>query len=172
MRTIAVIFILVVSTGFLLAIEEKPNVLDNGGGTVTGGSYENLASIGQAVICMSSGGSYQNCAGFIGSLMGSTMDIKEDPSKDPGKPEEFAVGSAYPNPFNEIARFNIEVPTAGLLIARFYDISGRLVYGENKELLTGNYKLDFDAGGLPSGTYLYRISMGNKDFSGKVILIK
>ena len=169
---VALVFLLMCSSA-LIAIEEKNHVQDNGGGTVSGGSYDNLASIGQAVICMSSGGSYQNCAGFIGSLMGSSMAIEEQPpDKNPDKPKAFEISQAYPNPFNSVTRFNIEIPESGLLFARFYDMNGRMVYGENKEVDAGFFILDFDAGNLPSGTYLYQISMGNNKVSGKVLLMK
>ncbi len=168
--TITIIFFLTCASVF--AQEEKAHVQDNGGGTITGGGYSNLASIGQAVICMSSGGSFNNYAGFIGALMGSSMAIEEKPPEDQKLPDKLEIGSAYPNPFNAVTRFEISVPEQGLLLARFYDVNGRLVYGENKEVNRGTYNLDFDAGELPSGTYLYNISMGNQKFSGKVILLK
>lgn len=171
-RLLSLLIITLLIFPVLIAQEEKAHVQDNGGGTISGGGYSNLASIGQSVMCMSAGGSYENCAGFIGSLMGSSMAIEEQPQDVQKLPEKLEVGAAYPNPFNAATRFEISVPANGLLAARFYDVNGRLVYGENKEVHRGTYYLDFDAGDLPSGTYLYRISMGNQVFSGKVILIK
>ncbi len=175
MRTLAILSLFIFLFGIsAVAIEEKVHVQDNGGGTISGGGYSNLASIGQTVICMSSGGTYENCAGFIGSLMGTSMSIEEKPGEDPGNklPEKFSVGSAYPNPFNSSARFNIYAPQGGLMIVRFYDLTGRMVFGENKDVATGEHVLNFEAGALPGGTYLYSISMGEMKFTGKIVLVK
>jgi len=170
--TIYLAIVLALAFGIIFAaIEENPHVQDNGGGAASGGAYGNQASIGQPVICFSNGGSYQNCAGFIGSLMGTELDIYEQPGKEK-LPNDFRVSAPTPNPFNSICRFEVEVNQTGLLIVRFYDISGRMVYGENKEILAGHHVLDFNAGELPSGTYLYSISMGNNNFNGKVLLVK
>jgi len=174
MKALVFIMMLVlISASCLFAtVEEKNNVQDNGGGRTSGGAYDNVASIGQAIICMSSGGAYDNCAGFLGSIMGAIVAIEEQPDDNAKVPREFSVGLPSPNPFNSITRFSIEIPQNGLLKARFYDVCGRMVYGENKDVVPGKHVLDFESGNLPSGTYLYRITFGNKSFNGKMVLIK
>jgi hypothetical protein len=36
----------------------------------------------------------------------------------------------------------------------------------------GTYRLNMDAGGLPSGVYFYRLQLGNEAFTKKMILLK
>ena len=42
----------------------------------------------------------------------------------------------------------------------------------NKELEAGIYERSFNAGSLPSGTYIYCLNAGGKIISGKMLLMK
>ena len=171
MRGILVVFFIILGSSVFAQISQPSSVADNGGGTATGGSNNNVASIGQSVICMSSGGGNSNCAGFLGSIMGAATDIHEQPHGS-GLPENFSVGRPAPNPFNANISFDIEIPNKGTMEMKVYDISGRVVYLTKREIYPGNYNLIFTSGALPTGTYLYSISFGRKVFSGKIVLIK
>ncbi len=92
-------------------------------------------------------------------------------------PNNFAVSQNYPNPFNPTTNINYEMPFDGLVKIVVYDNIGR----EVKTLVNGNinagyYKADFNASGLPSGIYFYRVnaSSGSQNFERvfKMILVK
>ncbi len=42
----------------------------------------------------------------------------------------------------------------------------------NKEQLSGNYKLEFNAPNLSSGIYFYKLQSGNFNMTKKLILLK
>jgi len=90
----------------------------------------------------------------------------------------FSLGQNFPNPFNPSTTIDFEIPPAGQknafdVILKIYDINGRLVNTlVNKNLRTGSYKVTFDAGGLPSGAYFYRLQAGDFIQTRKMILIK
>ena len=58
---------------------------------------------------------------------------------------DFSLSAAYPNPFNPSTSFNINVPEAGNLNIKVYNVSGQMVdviangfYGENTHSFTWN----------------------------------
>ncbi|MFH2029850.1 MAG: T9SS type A sorting domain-containing protein [Bacteroidota bacterium] len=54
-----------------------------------------------------------------------------------------------------------------------YDILGREVHTlADEELSPGNYTVNFDAAGLSSGVYFYRLTAGNFTQTKKMILLR
>jgi|GEM_PF-6756004 len=73
-------------------------------------------------------------------------------------PASYTLGRNYPNPFNPQTTIQFGLPEAANVTLRVYDMSGRLVQElVNGTLLEGNHEVQFEAGLLPSGTYLYRL---------------
>jgi hypothetical protein len=72
-------------------------------------------------------------------------------------PTTFALGAAYPNPFNPQTTIPFRVPEAGRVHIEVFDVTGRrvarLVDGAYE---AGAYDVVFEAGGRPSGLYLVR----------------
>jgi len=88
-------------------------------------------------------------------------------------PKEFKLYQNYPNPFNPVTNINFDVPRAGLVQIKVYDVLGKEVETlANEVLQPGKYKTSFDANLLASGIYFYRIS--STDFSDikKMIVLK
>jgi len=59
------------------------------------------------------------------------------------------------------------------VVLKVYDILGKEIIellNENKE--AGVHQIEFNAQNLPSGTYIYRISAGDKIENKKMILLK
>lgn len=88
-------------------------------------------------------------------------------------PTEFRVHSNYPNPFNAITRIAFDLPRASRVALSVYDINGRL----EREIAVGamqagSQSLVFDASGLSSGVYLYRITTPEYSGIGKMMLLK
>ena len=88
-------------------------------------------------------------------------------------PTNYKLFQNYPNPFNPITRISYNIPKQGLVSLKIYDILGR----EVKELVNeiksqGSYSVDFNASGLPSGVYLYRIKSEGFTETKRMLLIK
>lgn len=86
---------------------------------------------------------------------------------------EYGLAQNYPNPFNPSTQIEYQIPTAGLVQLEVFDILGRKVQtlvNETQEI--GKYTVTFNANGLASGVYLYRLSSGNFVTSKKLFLLK
>ena len=88
-------------------------------------------------------------------------------------PQEFALLSAYPNPFNPSTTISYVLPEASRVTLTVYDINGRqvaeLVNGWRDQ---GIHEAVFDASNLASGVYLYNVTAGTFSATGKMVLMK
>jgi len=92
-------------------------------------------------------------------------------------PEDFSLEQNYPNPFNPATKIKFSIVESGLVTLKVYNLLGQeVVTLVNETLNSGVYNIDFDAssaaGGLTSGTYLYKITAGNFSSSKKMLLVK
>lgn len=88
-------------------------------------------------------------------------------------PEDFALRGPYPNPFNPMTTFRIELPVANWMTLETYDISGKsLGFIVDGWRSAGYHEVAFDGSGLASGVYLYWLEAGDFRASGKMVLIK
>ena len=88
-------------------------------------------------------------------------------------PKVFALGQNYPNPFNPATRINYSIPVSGLVSLKVFNILGSEVatlYSGQRQ--AGDYSITFDAGGLPSGVYFYRLQSSTFSETKKLILMK
>lgn len=88
-------------------------------------------------------------------------------------PERYTLDQNYPNPFNPSTAINYEIPKAGMVTLRIYDILGRLVtqlVNENQN--PGKYSINFNAANLPSGIYIYELRANEFQMSRKMTLLK
>ena len=88
-------------------------------------------------------------------------------------PKVFALQQNYPNPFNPTTTIQFALPTESQVVLKIYNLLGREVATlVNEELQPGKYKVDFEANGLPSGVYFYRIQAGGFSKTRKLTLLK
>ena len=88
-------------------------------------------------------------------------------------PEDYNLFQNYPNPFNPSTTIRYSIIKADVVRIKIYDILGREVKTLVNELeQAGTYEVQFDASGLASGIYLYRIESGSFVQSKKMILLK
>jgi hypothetical protein len=88
-------------------------------------------------------------------------------------PSAFVMHQNYPNPFNPTTRIGYQVPGPGSTWVNLavYDMLGRevaLLVNEKKE--PGNHAVTFNANGLASGVYFYRMAAGDPSASGQRFL--
>lgn len=94
-------------------------------------------------------------------------------SSDNTQPAEFALQSAYPNPFNPSTLLTYSLPSPEFITLSIYDVQGRLV----STLVSGFrdagiHEITFNAENLPSGIYFARLQAGGKQSSQKLVLLK
>jgi hypothetical protein len=88
-------------------------------------------------------------------------------------PTVYALEQNYPNPFNPTTTINYQLPEKGHANLRVYDILGNLVTTLlDEELNPGYYSVTWDASGLASGIYFYRLNSGSFVSTKKLILLK
>ena len=88
-------------------------------------------------------------------------------------PAEFALKQNYPNPFNPSTTIHYEVPVAVSVTLTVYDITGREVATlVNENLQAGRYESTFDANGLASGVYFYKLQTSNFTDTKKLLLLR
>jgi hypothetical protein len=88
-------------------------------------------------------------------------------------PQRFALFQNYPNPFNPRTEIAYQVP--GLRDVRLivFDLRGREVATlVNERQPAGQYSVVFDATGLPSGAYFYRLTAGEFELTRKLIVLR
>ena len=86
---------------------------------------------------------------------------------------EYQLSQNYPNPFNPTTKITYQIPDAGFVTIKIYDILGREVATiVNSEKLTGKYDVSFNATNLTSGIYFYKLQAGNFTAIKKLMLLK
>ena len=85
----------------------------------------------------------------------------------------YMLDANYPNPFNPATTIRFAVPRAGLVRLAVYDVLGRRVDELVDGILdAGWHAVRWDAAGLPSGVYLYRLEAGSFQETKTMILVK
>ena len=85
----------------------------------------------------------------------------------------YNLNQNYPNPFNPTTTIVYSVPQRSIISLVVYNAIGQQVSVlANEEKEVGTYRINFDATGLPSGIYFYRLSAGNFVTTKKMVLLK
>jgi photosystem II stability/assembly factor-like uncharacterized protein len=86
---------------------------------------------------------------------------------------DFRLSQNYPNPFNPSTTIRFQVPNSSFVNLKVYDILGNEVATlVNEERPVGSYEVNFDAKGLSSGIYFYKLQAGSFVETRKMILMK
>ncbi len=101
------------------------------------------------------------------------VDIKGINYKDLVLIKDYALDQNYPNPFNPTTSINYQIPKDGFVTLKIYDVLGKevaVLVNENKA--TGKYSVEFNAGKLASGVYLYQVKVNDFVSTKKLVLLK
>lgn len=100
-------------------------------------------------------------------VSGVENEQKDSPVK------EFKLLHNYPNPFNPGTTITFELPVNSFVTLKVFDVTGReittLINGYEK---AGSRSVYFEAKGLPSGIYFYKVQTGSFFLNGKMLLCK
>lgn len=88
-------------------------------------------------------------------------------------PEKFNLYNNYPNPFNPSTVIKFDVAKSEFVKIVIYNMLGEEVSTLiNQNLTPGSYNVDFNAGGLSSGMYFYRLESQGYSQTKRMILVK
>jgi hypothetical protein len=150
------------------------------GSLLSGGDLQSLLPLfdivpeGAMTITVSSPGQQSdiNFALPVLDLGNILTDIEELPANDLIA-ESFQLFQNYPNPFNPVTTISYQMPELSFATLKVYDVLGReVVILVNEEKPVGSYEVEFNATGLPSGIYFYRLQAGDYIETKKMVLMK
>jgi len=88
-------------------------------------------------------------------------------------PKNHSLSQNYPNPFNPTTRISFDLPKAGLVTIKVFDVLGKEMETlVNESLKPGTYEAAFDGSQYPSGVYFYRLSTKGFTETKRMVLIK
>ncbi|MEX0685723.1 MAG: CotH kinase family protein [Balneolales bacterium] len=106
----------------------------------------------------------------------SVANIKVGASIDddiPVEPDEIILKQNYPNPFNTGTVIGYELPTDNNVRIEIFDVIGqKIVTLLDRNVSAGLHEITFDASGLSSGVYLYRLQADGLVQTRQMLLIK
>ncbi|MBC8466014.1 T9SS type A sorting domain-containing protein, partial [bacterium] len=93
--------------------------------------------------------------------------------KDNSLPTEFALHSAYPNPFNATTTIGFSLPEQMQVSLQLFDLTGRLVETLiDDRLEAGRFDAVWNADMQAAGVYFYRLQAGDFVQTRKLMLVK
>lgn len=88
-------------------------------------------------------------------------------------PVEYALHQNYPNPFNPFTTISYQLPKSTFVNISMYNVSGQLVENLVSEYkIVGYHSVIWNASGVSSGLYFYRIKAGEYKETKKCLILK
>jgi hypothetical protein len=88
-------------------------------------------------------------------------------------PSEFMLLQNYPNPFNAATTIEFVLPDAADVTLTLHNLLGEEVATLSDGMMSaGVHRVNFDAAGLSSGIYFYRLQAGEKMMQRKMAVIR
>jgi len=141
-----------------------------GGGTTT-----NLVFTGGTATLTDSLPAYGSAV-YVIDIVPHTLTLPSltgvDEGRNPAVPERLALDQNYPNPFNPATSIGYELPAAGFVSLRIFDILGREVETLVNELKQpGIYRVTWNASRFASGMYFCRLEASGRYVDTKKMLL-
>jgi hypothetical protein len=117
-----------------------------------------------------------NAGGDSPDVYVDNVSLKEiataiDPQED--IPATFNLEQNYPNPFNPITIINYELPITNYVDLSIYNLLGqKIITLVSQKQNAGSHQVEWDASGVTSGVYYYRIEAGEFQDVKKMILLR
>lgn len=138
-------------------------------------TYINNETPDFAVILIEVSNQQMNSAanGSYAEVNNLSFDVIFDVNDNNLSANEFSLKQNYPNPFNPATIINYNLPEAGLVTLKVYDIIGKEIETlVNKQQAAGKYSVEFNASAPPSVVYIYRLQSGSQVQTRKMTLLK
>ena len=102
-----------------------------------------------------------------------SVGIMEKPITASNLPKIYGLSQGYPNPTNQLSIINYQLPVKGYVSLGVYDVTGRLVdVLIDRVIDAGYHSLRLDTKSYTSGLYFYRLTVGGKRFTRKMLVVK
>ncbi|QXD14464.1 T9SS type A sorting domain-containing protein [Rhodocaloribacter litoris] len=107
------------------------------------------------------------------SFEGGSLLIPVASEEEADLPSEFALYPNYPNPFSTSTLIRFDLKEAAHVTLTVYDVTGREVAElMNDQRGPGRYQVEWNAAGLSSGVYFYRIRAGSWQETRSLLLAR
>jgi len=108
-----------------------------------------------------------------GSREVTALAAEATPQAAVSVPVEFVLKQNYPNPFNPTSRIGFDLTEATSVSLTVFDLNGREIATlVNGPMTAGSHEVEFNAAGLPSGIYIYRLNAGDFSAARTMLLMK
>jgi hypothetical protein len=88
-------------------------------------------------------------------------------------PDKYSLEQNYPNPFNPVTNIKFSVPKSTMVNLKVFDVTGREIWTlVDERLEMGSYEYSFNASGLSSGVYFYKLTAGDFSSVKRMVLVK
>lgn len=115
---------------------------------------------------------YEKWSNFTTIKYTQTTPVSVD-EKKASKPQKYHLSQNYPNPCNPSTTIRYALPKSEYVTLKIYNLIGKeiatLVRGKKA---AGEYQVQWNAGDLPGGLYLYRLQVGEYVATRKLVLMK
>jgi len=149
------------------------SVLNGTGGTNFAETLDNLSSVGRYLtfLLQSQGsGAYSIAEIYVYGAPANTTGVAIDPRI---LPFDYSLSQNYPNPFNPTTTINFGLPKSSNVKLIVYNLLGQQIATIVDSYMEAGYKsVRFNASGLSSGMYFYRLEAGDFVSNKKMLLIK
>jgi hypothetical protein len=143
-------------------------VVASGGTRATSTNFSVHATVGQPVVGNSAGTNLRLRSGYW-----STGPVPTGVGDTSPRSPSYALDQNYPNPFNPRTTIAFVLPRDTHVRLRIFDAAGaevaRLI---DASMQAGAHRVEFDAAGLASGVYFYRLEVAGFRQARKLVLLK
>ncbi|RPI62904.1 MAG: T9SS C-terminal target domain-containing protein [Ignavibacteriales bacterium] len=147
-------------------INNQTIVIDNNYNVI---NASQLISGQQVIVWAAVDASSNKTALQIQSKLSSPTSIEESPVTV----DMFVLEQNYPNPFNPSTTISFSIQTDQFVTLKVFNAIGEeMATLINKNLTGGTHNINFNADGLSSGFYIYRLESGNQVQVRKMMLLK
>ena len=95
-----------------------------------------------------------------------------EPSEGEAVPSGHALSQNVPNPFNPVTVIAYDLPKAGDVTLRIYNITGQQIATlVSKHQTAGHYQVAWDGAGFANGIYVYRLQAGQFEEARRMLLL-
>ncbi len=114
---------------------------------------------------------------FLPATATMNVNLAQSPADvdatDDAVPQQFGLHQNYPNPFNPSTTIRYQLPANGQAALKVFDVLGREVATLiNETQQSGSHEVIWDARGVSSGVYFYKLKAGNFSETKKMVLTR
>jgi hypothetical protein len=93
--------------------------------------------------------------------------------REPRTPDQYELKQNHPNPFNPVTTIRFNLPEESHVRLEVFDVQGRLVKTlANRTFSSGFHAAEWNATGVSSGVYFYRLVTPSYTEMRKMILLR